>query len=64
MVVTMKEAFPGKHQYEGSLHSRDQEHVSLSLKGRMIKLPRESVLSVKLPPPKYEGTDAEIRKLR
>jgi len=48
----------------GSLLYRDSEWVALSLKGRVLKLPRELVSRVSLPKARFESTDNEIRKLR
>jgi len=64
VTVTVKEEFKKKRQFEGTLLERDDEHVLLSLKGRVVKIPRALVEVVSLPKPKYESTDTEMRKLR
>lgn len=64
VLVAMKEEYKKKKQFEGTLVERDDEHVSLSLKGRIVKIPRLLIDSVSLPKPKFESTDSEMRKLR
>jgi len=40
--------FGGKHSWSGHLVGRDEQYVTLSLKGRMIQIPREVISSVDL----------------
>lgn len=62
--VTMSEPHKKQMQFDGTLHSRDSEYVTLTLKGRLVRLPRSQVLRVALPPSRFEATDEQIRKLR
>ena len=64
VVVTVKEEYKKKRQFEGTLVDRDDENVQLSLKGRIVKIPRTLVDTVSLPKARYESTDSEMRKLR
>lgn len=64
IAVKMKEEYKKKVIFEGTLVERDEEHVLLSLKGRIVKLPRELIDIVSLPKSKFESTDSEMRKLR
>jgi len=64
VVVTVKEEYKKKMRFEGTLLERDDENVLLSLKGRVVKIPRTLVDQVCLPKPRYEATDSEMRKLR
>ena len=64
MSVTMSEPHKKQMQFDGTLHSRDSEYVTLTLKGRLVRLPRSQVLRVALPPSRFEATDEQIRKLR
>ena len=64
VVVLVKEEYKKKRQFEGTLLERDDDDVLISLKGRIVKIPRALVDSVSLPKAKYESTDTEMRKLR
>jgi hypothetical protein len=43
---------------------RGEDSVVLSIRGRLLKLPRSLVAQVALPKSKFEPNDFEIRKLR
>ena len=62
--VSTTEIFKKKTAFEGTLVERTEEYVSISQKGRLIKVPRNVIAEVRLPKPKYESTDTEMRKLR
>ena len=64
VAVTTTEIYKKKTVFEGTLVERTDENVCISLKGRIVKVPRDLVLDVRLPKPKYESTDTEMRKLR
>ena len=64
VTVITSEIFRKKTTFIGTLVERSQENVCISLKGRPINIPRDIILSVRLPKPKYEVTDTEMRKLR
>lgn len=64
VAVTTTETYKKKTVFEGTLVERTDENVCISLKGRIVKVPRDLVLDVRLPKPKYESTDTEMRKLR
>ena len=64
VAVTTKELFKKKTLFEGTLVERTDECVFISQKGRPIRIPRDVVAEVRLPKPKYESTDSEMRKLR
>jgi ribosome maturation factor RimP len=65
VTVTTSEVFRKKTVFEGTLLDRDCEHVRVSTKGRITKIPRALVAGVALPKAKFEPTDLEIRgKLR
>lgn len=64
IAVKTKEEYKKKTLFEGSLVERDDEHVLLSLKGRIVKIPRDLIDTVSLPKSKFESTDTEMRKLR
>eukprot|EP00326_Haptolina_ericina_P022877 CAMPEP_0181181432 /NCGR_PEP_ID=MMETSP1096-20121128/7336_1 /TAXON_ID=156174 ORGANISM="Chrysochromulina ericina, Strain CCMP281" /NCGR_SAMPLE_ID=MMETSP1096 /ASSEMBLY_ACC=CAM_ASM_000453 /LENGTH=201 /DNA_ID=CAMNT_0023269939 /DNA_START=89 /DNA_END=694 /DNA_ORIENTATION=+ len=55
--VTMTEPHKGKDRFSGTLVGRDEEHVTINLKGRMVNLPRATVGSVQLPTAKTESGD-------
>ncbi|MEL6814914.1 MAG: ribosome maturation factor RimP [Cyanobacteria bacterium J06598_3] len=46
--VQLSELYKKKQVWQGSLVGRDEEKLSLNLKGRPVKIPRELVLSVQL----------------
>ena len=62
--ISTTEIYKKKELFEGTLVERSAENVCISLKGRIVKIPRELISEVKLPKPKYESTDTEMRKLR
>lgn len=64
VAVTTTELYKKKTLFEGTLVERTEHDVCISLKGRIVKVPRELVADVRLPKPKYESTDTEMRKLR
>ena len=64
VAVTTTEIYKKKTVFEGTLVERTDENVCISLKGRIVKVPRDLILDVRLPKPKYESTDTEMRKLR
>ena len=43
---------------------REEESVSISVKGRLVKIPLEIVDSVRLKKMKYEAHDQEMSKLK
>ncbi len=51
-------------EIEGTLVGRDDTHIRLSLKGRIVRIQRNQVVEVRLPKPKFENDDYEIRKLQ
>ena len=57
VVVTTTEPFKKKTQWEGTLIGRDDAHVSINLKGRPQKIPRELVQDVSMPEAKTEPGD-------
>lgn len=63
VTVTTSEIYKKKTSFEGNLIGRDDDKVYLSLKGRIVHIPRGLVQSVKLPKAKIEPTDIEMRKL-
>lgn len=62
--VTTTEVFKKKTTFEGTLVERTDDCVSISQKGRMIRIPRAIIAEARLPRSKYESTDTEMRKLR
>ena len=64
VTITTTEVYKKKTSFEGTLIDRTDEHVSVSLKGRIIKVPRKLIEKVSLPTPKFEDNDEEMRKLR
>ena len=64
VVVNVKEEYKKKKTFEGTLVERDTEDVSISLKGRIVKIPRTLIETVSLPKAKFEVTDTEMKKLR
>ena len=64
VIVSLKQEFRKKLIFEGSLQEKTDEHVIISIKGRILKIPLELVDRVELPKPKFEPNDPEIRKLR
>lgn len=64
VTVSTTEIYRKKTMFEGTLVERNADDVCISLKGRIVKIPRTVVNQVKLPKPKYESTDTEMRKIR
>jgi ribosome maturation factor RimP len=64
VTVSTTEIYRKKTLFEGTLVERNADDVCISLKGRIVKIPRTVVNQVKLPKPKYESTDTEMRKIR
>lgn len=64
VAVTTSEIYRKKTTFEGTLVERSGDNVCISLKGRPVKIPRDIITEVRLPKPKYEATDTEMRKLR
>ena len=62
--VHMKEEYKKKTLWVGTLKDRDETHISISLKGRIVKIPRALVREVTMPTAKTETTDLEMKKLR
>ncbi len=58
------EEYKKKTKFEGTLVERTEKHVSVSQKGRIIKVPREFIKVVSLIQSKYEPDDYEIHKLK
>jgi len=63
VIATTTTEFKKKTKFEGTLVERTEAAVVLSLKGRVVKIPRDLIDQVRLPDPKYEDTDNEIHKL-
>lgn len=49
VTVTLAGEFKGKSKFEGTLHKRDEEFVSLNQHGRIVCIPRSLVDAVALP---------------
>lgn len=64
MCVTTKEEFKGKTSFTGTLTKRTGDAVLISLKGRILEIPRCIIESVQIPKPQIEPTDSEMSKLR
>jgi ribosome maturation factor RimP len=64
VTVSTTEIYRKKTLFEGTLVERNADDVCISLKGRILKIPRTLINQVKLPKPKYESTDTEMRKIR
>ncbi len=48
VVVTATEPWEGQSQWQGRLQGRDENHLYLSLKGRVIAIPRPLIATVQL----------------
>ncbi|OAB60743.1 ribosome maturation factor RimP [Leptolyngbya valderiana BDU 20041] len=48
VTVTTTEPYKGQTSWNGQLVSRDETHVKLSCKGRILSVPREAIASVRL----------------
>mmetsp|Transcript_26296 Transcript_26296/g.26548 ORF Transcript_26296/g.26548 Transcript_26296/m.26548 type:complete len:283 (+) Transcript_26296:238-1086(+) len=64
VTVTTTEEYKKKTRFEGTLVERTEDKVIISLKGRLVRIPRHLVSEVRLPKSKFETTDKEMRKLR
>jgi ribosome maturation factor RimP len=64
VTITTTELYKKKTSFEGTLMERTDEYVSVSLKGRIVNVPRNVIDKVSLPTPKFEEADDEMRKLR
>ena len=64
VVVLTTEEFKKTRELRGTLVDRDENHVRISIKGRIVKIPRSICKTVALPSSKFESTDYEMRKLR
>ena len=61
MVVRLTELFRKKKEYQGTLLGRDENYVSISLKGRKVDLPRHIIEEVFLPTAGFEeGEDPNL----
>ena len=63
VVVHTTEVHKKKTEFEGSLLERSEEKVSLSLKGRILNIPRALIKEVVLVKSQVEPTDIEMKKL-
>lgn len=63
VMISTSEIFKKKTLFEGTLVRRDEDSVTLSMKGRIVEIPRKIVAQVKLPKSQYEPTDVEMQKL-
>ena len=63
ITIETLEEYKKKTKFEGTLIERTDKHVSVSQKGRIIKVPREFIKVVSLIKSKYEPHDNEIHKL-
>ena len=57
IIIETTEIYKKKTEFEGTLKERTDEHVLISLKGRIVKLPRNIIKVVKLFESKYEADD-------
>lgn len=57
VTVELSEEWKKKTCFEGTLMGRDDEHVTINLKGRVTNIPREMVKSVSLPKAQSEAGD-------
>eukprot|EP01035_Chromulina_nebulosa_P019581 gene19581-25484_t len=64
VTVTMTEDYKNNKEFKGNLIGRSDGLVSISMKGRIKKLPWNQIVEVRLPKTKYEPTDYEIKKLK
>jgi len=48
VLVTLSEPYQGQHQWQGTLQSRDQNHLYLHLKGRAFGIPSSLIATVQL----------------
>ena len=64
VIVSTTEGYKNKMTHEGTLVKREKEGVSISVKGRLVKIPLEIVDSVRLKKMKYEAHDQEMSKLK
>ena len=64
VIVSTIEEYKKKTTHEGTLVKREDGHVNISIKGRLLKIPLDIVDSVKLKKMKYEANDREMSKLK
>ena len=57
VLVTTSEPFKKKSEWQGTLVGRDDEFLSLNLKGRIVQIPIGIVVEVALPKAKRERGD-------
>ena len=57
VTATTSEPYKNKSEWEGTLVGRDDEFLSMNLKGRSVKIPIGLVVEVALPTAKREGGD-------
>ena len=57
VTVTTTEPYKKRTEWEGTLVGRDEEHVTINLKGRPQKIPTALVASVRLPEASTEPGD-------
>lgn len=62
VTVTTTEPFKNKQCWEGTLVGRDEETITINLKGRLQKIPRAIVDTVCLPSAKTEAGDVYAKK--
>jgi ribosome maturation factor RimP len=48
VTVELSQPLKGKTTFKGQLKERDENHLSLTQKGRVITIPREAIRSVTL----------------
>jgi ribosome maturation factor RimP len=53
----------GKTVFQGTLMERNDENVVISVKGRLVKIPRDTISQIYLPKSLHEAGDHEIKKL-
>ena len=63
VTISTLEVYKKKTLFEGTLVRRTEDSITLSMKGRIVDIPREIVGQVKLPKSQYEPTDIEMQKL-
>ena len=64
MIVSPREEYKKKTAHEGTLVKREDGYVSISIKGRLMKIPLDIIDSVRLKKMKYEANDREMSKLK
>ena len=64
VIVSTAEEYKKKMEHEGTLVKREDEFVSISIRGRLMRIPIDVVHSVRLKKMKYEANDWEMSKLK